>query len=257
MPDLSLLPLSTKPWRTRIERRHQPPELAASSRQGYRKLLPCLRWEFGFSCAFCLLHEADFQEHGTKGSGLMSIEHAEPVGTDPAKANLYKNCFYACRYCNQARGSRPVADLDRRLLNPCDHAWGDFFTLHGFEILQLEENPDALYTLESYHLNDPRKLAHRRFRRETLEEALAVVGQFRAKSARLIALAAAKGDPELVDLARLLRSYLKRAWQDLDRFLSIPRDVEGHCACPGRHDLNLPQALQEQVLERPAGSAGA
>jgi hypothetical protein len=79
-----------------------------------------------------------------------------------------------------------------------------------------------------------------------------VVSQFRSKHDRLLALAMAKGDPELVDLARLLRSYLKRAWKDLERFASIPLDADETCCCSEAPELALPQALTEQLLKSPA-----
>ena len=62
------LPPTTLPASEPIARRHAPDGAWASFRA-------CLRWEFGFTCAFCLLHEADFLEHGAEGSGLFATEH--------------------------------------------------------------------------------------------------------------------------------------------------------------------------------------
>jgi hypothetical protein len=163
MPEPFLLPLTTAPWRIPIERRHKPPEPVSSSPFGYRKFLSCLRWEFGFTCAFCLLHEADFQDHGAKGSGQMSIEHGELASAAPSRVNAYENCFYACRYCNQAREVKPLIDGQmRRLLNPCQHAWEEFFVLDGHEVRARADSPDAVYTIAAYRLNDARKRVRRR-----------------------------------------------------------------------------------------------
>jgi hypothetical protein len=59
------LPPATHPWRRKIERQHLPIE------GSYSSFRPCVRWEFGFSCAFCLLHEADVMLSGAEGWGLI------------------------------------------------------------------------------------------------------------------------------------------------------------------------------------------
>src|SRR5437879_2619929 len=97
-----MLPPQTHPPNEPIRRRHSPPRLA------YEEYRSCLRWEFGFTCAFCLLHEADFVEEGARGTGLMWIEHHVAQSADPALVDTYENCFYACRYCNGARRIAPV-----------------------------------------------------------------------------------------------------------------------------------------------------
>lgn len=45
----------TKPWPKGIDRRHKP--RAPVGRHGYQAFRQCLRWEFGFSCSFCLCHD--------------------------------------------------------------------------------------------------------------------------------------------------------------------------------------------------------
>lgn len=96
--------MPTLPSRTNlpdaIERTHTP---AAGRYPTYR---PCLRWDFAFACAFCLIHEADLAEHGVEGTGLTSIEHRVPRSDPSAGESLtddYSNCYYACRFCNGSR----------------------------------------------------------------------------------------------------------------------------------------------------------
>src|SRR5438552_905085 len=102
---MNVLPLQTRPPTEAVARGHAPP------RGGFNSYRRCLRWEFGFTCAFCLLHEADLVDWGASGSGLMTIEHRVPQ-SDPAVgaalADDYGNCFYACRYCNRSRGVAPL-----------------------------------------------------------------------------------------------------------------------------------------------------
>jgi hypothetical protein len=56
-----ILPPVTQPWPQVIVRQHKPPEAK------YKTYRACLRWEFGFSCAFCLLHETDLMPCGAEG----------------------------------------------------------------------------------------------------------------------------------------------------------------------------------------------
>src|SRR5215218_8751592 len=99
---MTILPAVTEPWSERIDRRHSP--RVAKREGGYEDYRCCLRWEFDFYCAFCLCHEADLRreaDEGTKGTGNFSIEHFVTQECEPLFANVYSNCFYACRYCNR------------------------------------------------------------------------------------------------------------------------------------------------------------
>lgn len=54
---MKILPPVTLPPRQPTTRRHEPK--AAFGAEGYQAYRACLRWEFGFTCSFCLMHEAD------------------------------------------------------------------------------------------------------------------------------------------------------------------------------------------------------
>jgi hypothetical protein len=123
---MKILPLQTLPPQKKVERRHAPPE--TTGRYGYREYRSCLRWEFGFTCAFCLLHEGDLADLGAEGMGLTWIEHFLPASLDAEKVNEYENCFYTCPFCNRSRGTAPAVDeKGRKLINPCSHAWAERF----------------------------------------------------------------------------------------------------------------------------------
>src|SRR3990170_75943 len=98
---MRVLPSRTVPSEQAIERRHEP------SSSHYTRYRPCLRWEFGFTCAFCLLHETDLIEHGISRTGLTSIEHHIAQSEAPFLRDRYDNCLYACRFCNKARSNLP------------------------------------------------------------------------------------------------------------------------------------------------------
>jgi hypothetical protein len=241
---LKLLPRATNPWRIAIRRRHTP---KASKR--YQDFRSCLRWEFGFSCAFCLLHETDLTQQGVEGWGLMQIEHHVPRSQAPEVANEYTNSFYICRFCNEARGAASLVSHDgRRLLNPCEIAWQECFELDGDEIRVVGGNPDAIYTLDVYDLNDPRKVRMRRKRRQTLSELVDVVTKARPLRDRLLQRAVETGDPTLVDDARTMWKNLLYARKDLLRFVPIPEDASPSCACGHNRHHTLPEVLEEQLL---------
>ena len=246
-----ILPPRTFPPPGRIERRHTP--APTSGRHGYRSYRACLRWEFGFTCAFCLLHESDLTEHGIEGTGLTGIEHFSPVSAAQERTNDYGNCFYACRFCNGARSSSPTADpAGRKLLNPCDEAWGTHFAYDEDRLLPRERDVDAAYTEEIYDFNDPRRVAIRRWRRERLEEHLRVLREgpplIRALLDACAEVEPARGE-QLLRGAQAIRDDVQRALRDLQRFAAIPQDADLTCRCGREGHHALPQYLVDQTFE--------
>jgi hypothetical protein len=120
---MHILPPRTAPATTPTARRHAPQQAS------YGEYRACLRWDFGFTCAFCLLHESDLsQGMGVEGLGLMWIEHRFLQSTHESERDRYENCIYACRLCNQARGTAPLIDTrGHRLLDPTETAWAEHF----------------------------------------------------------------------------------------------------------------------------------
>lgn len=239
---MRIIPPSTEPPETAIKRRHTPPK--AEGRYGYRTYRSCLRWEFGFSCAFCLLHESDFSSHGAERLGLMWIEHHITLSASKESANDYENCFYSCRLCNRDRSFAPIVDgQGRRLLNPCSDAWAEHFELVGDELRPLPGDADAGYTHAAYNLDDPRKVMMRRSRREVLTACLALFREGYPKIQALIESA----DPKGVSAARELRECVKLAAKQLERHIAIPKDA-GDCRCERRSDPSLPKELETQTI---------
>lgn len=238
---LVLAPI-TRPWSQGIWRTHRP---APSYYKRYRN---CLRWDFGFTCAFCLLHEADLSVHGISGSGLGTIEHHLPKSQVPDKANDYANCFYACRYCNQARGNKPNADeAGSELLHPCASTWSDHFILEEDELRSSTKN--GSYTRDAYDINEPRRTAMRQDRREHLAEALDVFQHAPGIINRLLTCATEGGEDRdaITSAAERLRTAWLWACRTLKRFSVTPRDHPEDCSCGVR--LNLPSHVADQSVE--------
>ncbi len=169
---------------------------------------------------------------------------------DESGVNDYTNCFYACRYCNQARGVTPVVvNEERRLLNPCRDAWADHFILDGDTLVPKPGDSDAVYTHAVYHLDDPRKVELRRFRRETVKEALQLLERGRSFLVGLLQRAGQAHDPMLVSEAQLIENALRGAWRNLETFRVVPQDAQASCACSDAGLCVIPQLLEAQTIE--------
>ena len=243
---MRILPPRTRPARRKIDRHHHP------KIPHYKQFRDCLRWEFGFSCAFCALHEADLEPFGAKGSGSMHIEHfrLQDAGRSP-DTNLYDNCFYACKYCNLSRGRRPLQSKSgAQLLNPCTVQWSDRFSLQSNHLVPAVSDADAAYTLEVYDLNAPNKVRRRRHRRRAILDAVCAYRRFPGDIDRFLRLAAMVKDStdrrELLKHIRILRIRWKDAIRQLARFRAEPKDRNAACRCSIEGACNLPLFLNEQ-----------
>jgi hypothetical protein len=248
---MKILPPQTRPPSIKIDRRHTPRPTAG--RLGYQGYRACLRWEFGFTCAFCLLHEADFSEHGTEGMGLMGVEHFDPVG-EQGDVNDYENCYYSCRFCNGSRSKRPVlGPFDRRLLEPCSHAWADHFrmTPDGY-LLPVSGDWNAAYTYAAYDLDDPRKVEIRRARRRSIESCLQILRDGADLLRPILSLLSEESLEErdrLLRIAEQLRRGMDQALTNLRRYAPIPRDADAGCRCGRNNHHQLPSGLADQLLD--------
>jgi hypothetical protein len=216
-----------------LQRRYRPP---------YRGYSRYLRWEFGFTCAFCFLHETDFSSWG---EAQFCVEHFVPRSRLGVRADAYENLFYTCRYCNSARGSAPVVDhRGRRLLNPCTSAWGTHFIVDGDMLLPGKDDYDAAYTADVYDVNEPRKVEMRKLRREVITEGLQFLSVGFTTYERLLERVCEEAAAEYLDAARGLAHGISLAQQDLAQFSAIPLDARD-----SNGGLSLPAWLDEQTIE--------
>jgi hypothetical protein len=231
-----------------IERRHAPRTEAGHGR-AYEQFRPCLRWEFSFSCPFCLLHEAQVCPSGAAGSSQFWIEHLEPQSQRPDLRNSYDNLVYACRRCNLARHLRPRADLSGwRLLDPCSDAWSSHFHSDGDELLAI--TPDAAYTSEAYDINSPPKLTLRRVRREAIEESLHVLATVPSLLEQLMAGPVFHQGREQrlrLEVAEQLHQSLAAARRALIQLSAVPSDASDDCACESGA-CELPDVVSATLL---------
>lgn len=251
---MTLLPPQITLPTDQIKRRHRP------ARGPYETYRACLQWEFGFLCAFCFVHETDLNEHGHKGFGVMWIEHKTARSEDSRHQDVYRNCFYCCRFCNQARSNRSRVSRDgHHLLDPCESVWSEMFEPHEDRLRP--RNEDARYTHQVYDLDDPRKTSCRAHRRTTLNESLRTLRETQELILRLlddIAAAPAARGRSLLEAAQQLRGLARLTAQTMRRFVAVPAHALPRCRCssstPGKAlsarslPCTLPSFLQEQLL---------
>lgn len=243
---MRILPASTAPWAVPIRRIHAP------TPGGLVSWRPCLRWEFGFSCAFCLLHEADIRLDW----GAFQVEPWSPKAmeiSDPSYG--YGDLFYVCALCNRARGAKPVVSSGgAHLLRPDEVAWGQHFTLEGDLLVPKVGDPDAAYTAQVYDLNDPRKVRLRRLRRVTITTHLHFLQESQGLERKLLDKVAAESALEALEMSRKIWHFRKAGIQALLEFAAIPADASPECRC-GYTRLNaLPERLASQTLGVESGS---
>jgi hypothetical protein len=248
---MKILPPVTSPPRQPTARRHSP--RITRGAQGYQAYRACLRWDFGFTCAFCLSHEADLAGgRPIEGLGVTGVEHGIPQGADRNRINDYSNCLYSCRYCNGARASRPRSSEGRSLLDPTMTAWGDHFLRSGDQLLPREGDLDAVYTHEVYDMDDPRKVDLRRMRRELIADRLELLQRFPDDLEWLLSEAEASPPSrarQALDLARRLRRGANLAREELKGFAVVPADAPKVCRCNGTEHHTLPPQWANQSLE--------
>lgn len=233
------------------QRRHAP-------KGPWRLARACLRWDFGFTCPFCMLHEADLSEHGAAGEGMIWIEHLEPHSTHHALRDVYTNIIYSCRYCNLSRRAQPRVDSrGRRLLDPCQDAWAEHFAWQGGVIMRARPGDgDAAYTHTAYKLNEEKKLTRRRWRKELFENSQQLIQELSpAIDTWQLGLRAAREAKDIAGmkkaLARLRKWYprLQKAVKDLRRFRAIPKDAPERCRCDTSENRTLPSWLARQTVQ--------
>jgi hypothetical protein len=242
---MQVLPPVVAPPEEVIQRKHDPPG------SDYRRFAPCLRWEFGFICPFCLTHEVDHVPLGVKGSGVFSAEHQVPQSVSSESIGRYANCIYCCRFCNRSRSTDPNMDEGgRTLLDPTRVCWSEHFVLRKDEICAVADDHDAQYTIDSYNVNGPRQLDARQVRREKIAAALAelrrlptdiaelsaVIGQQDAQNAVIIVRHIAN----LKRTAEMLVEQLHREWP------MVPRDASESCNCDAA--CQIPDVYAKQAI---------
>jgi hypothetical protein len=255
---MQILPLTTQPPNKPFTYRHAP---KPGEFHTYRN---CMRWEFGFTCPFCLIHESDIVRGGcAEGFGLTGIEHVLPQSTHDDQKHIFTNCLYCCQMCNRSRSKKPLEEVKankktgRRLLIPTAEKWADHFVSHGDELHPVVGDDNAKYTHEAYEIDDPRKIRLREMRRKLYEDHFSFLEDDpMSQSDMLLKLAEDLTRPAderdvLIKVAKVMRAHVEHAVQDLESYEAIPKDAPKSCRCGVTKWHKLPESLQDQTIPHP------
>ena len=252
---MDLVPAETALPTAPLTREHLP-------RPGdYKTYRACARWDFGFTCAFCFLHEGDVAGLGAEGTGLMWLEHLETQTASPAERDEYKNLAWSCRFCNDTRGSRhshsPAAGP--KLLNPVVAPWASHFHFElesseaiGKHVLREKSatDADAVLTRKAYHLDAANKTELRTSRHARIAFYLQCESDMIELVPRLLAAAREQRDQATkkaqLDAAKAIEVGYTQALREVRRHEAVPHDAPAKCRCTAQHAL--PEWLRSQLI---------
>ena len=244
---MQLLPPVIRPPAEATTKRHEP---RPGSPQSY---LSCLRWDYGFTCPFCLTHESDWE------FSLSQTPHVVHWGTPsaPETSSDYRMTLFSCRLCNQERVIQNASGLGgERLLSPDEVGWAQHFRPKQDRLVPVAGDSDAAYTHARFRLDDAEKVAHRRNRREILHTSLAIAERGRELLDNLLDAVRGVPDPESsapppVQSIRLVMRMLVPANHQAAAYVAVPPDGATECSCDGVPELELPAWLEEQTTDFP------
>ncbi len=244
---MQVLPPVTEPPSVPFPRRHVPPQRRGKC--GYQRYRSCARWEFGFTCAFCLLHENDISVGlGVERRGLTALDHRQPRSRAPHLTNVYGNCYYVCRWCNIRRGGKPVRSGRARLLDPCKDRWSDHFEVRDLKLVPKSGDLKAQYTTQLYSLNDDTRVELRRERRILYEEHLPVLLALLDEEVELVRLHRTLGKQRFLVEAKVSRESVRKLLEPLRRrLLPVPSDAPSRAGCDVDGHDQLPSGLATQL----------
>lgn len=244
------LPEATEPPQSAIARGHSP-------EGSYSRYRACLRWDFGFTCVFCLRHESDIVPSGAEGWGVTSAEHLLPQSASAADANKYANVVYCCKRCNRDRSTKQLVDsMNRRLLEPTKDVWSCHFFLDGEVVRPSEGDADAEYTEDAYKMNATKKRDARRLRATKIRAAVDRIQRDRERETKLIQLARDESDAtrkmELFRMAQEIRRDRKEIVEEfISTYRAVPIDAPWTCRCASPPEYKLPAWFARQCISAP------
>jgi hypothetical protein len=251
---MKLLPSRTELPNEPLQRSHVP------TRADYTRYRDCARWDFGFSCSFCFLHESDLIEGGADGAGLIWLEHHELKSEAREKRDEYANCLLSCRFCNNGRATLPNRNphTGAALLDPTREAWALRFRSEGDAIVVRHAgDEDADYTWALYGLGDERKTALREKRAQRFDAFRQAEQSFAELVLALLAKAEQSADPRETEICFRVARQLEQSYEallaEVKRYLAIPHDAPVSCRCDARRELPFWLESQTQEVEEAAG----
>lgn len=156
----------------RIVRRENP--TPTKRIKDYRRYRECLREDFGWRCAYCMIHENTHSD----GRHGFDIDHFKPRAKD-GPVDAYANLYWSCKWCNSLKHDHwPSEDdkaIDMRFADPCaEHDYGNHFTEEADGTLRVDSKCGG-YHVGHLRLNRPMRVSLRVERNELIACVLKLV----------------------------------------------------------------------------------
>ena len=209
-------------------RRRKPPD-----GKPYASYRDCLRLDFSFRCAHCLIDEADYQ-----GPDSFEVDHFQPKSRFPSLERTYANLHYCCLLCNRKKSDRwPSPEEEakgERFVDPCAEDWEKHVEFQEDGSVR-PLTPAGEYSVRAIRLDRDQLRRHRRDRPGEYSNR-AALRQVRSKLKAVLAAARNRRDlPDEVrqqvrqEIAALRTEILARreavsgAWNGKERMPPEPR----------------------------------
>ena len=121
----------------------------------------CLRIDFQCRCAYCLIHEKDYQGHLS-----FQVDHFKPQSKFLQLERVYSNLYYSCQVCNgpgHKGDSWPEPEeqaMGMRFVDPCLEDWETHIVFHRDGSV-VHATAAGRYSIDTLGLARPQLIAHR------------------------------------------------------------------------------------------------
>ena len=211
-----------------FSRRRKPPD---GKRHGWYK--DCLRLDFQFRCAYCLIHEADNQ-----GPENFQVDHFRPKSKREFKSleKVYSNLYYACYLCNKPGRksdnwpSSEEGAKGERFVDPCVEDWEEHLEfLEDGSVRPL--TPAGAFSLRTIGLDREQVRRHReKFPHEYFTRSALAAAKRRLRELSAVVSGRTDLAPEVRPEVKALQQQLPRlearivaAWRSKEAFPPEPR----------------------------------
>jgi len=198
-----------------FHRRKKPPD---GKPPGWYK--DCLRVDCECRCAYCLIHEQDYQTHES-----FQVDHFKPRSRFPQLERTYSNLYYSCQLCNKRsrKGDRWPTQSEIsagiRFVDPCDEDWEKHIVFQRTG--QVEPvTKVGQYSITTLELNRPQLIVHR-LKNPAEYSARSLLHKIGGQLNRIATLASETRQdelmttvPQLLENLRKIREQVEKKWNE-------------------------------------------
>jgi len=209
-----------------FHRRKKPPD---GKPPGWYK--GCLRIDFECRCAYCLIHERDYQTHES-----FQIDHFKPRSRFPELERTYSNLYYSCQLCNKRNRkgdhwpTQAEISAGSRFVDPCAEDWEEHIAFQRTG--QVEPVTKAgQYSITTLELNRP-QLVKYRLKNPAEYGARSLLHKIGGQLNRIAKLASQTQQNELITRVRQLWETLRGIRKQVEKKWNEKRPTYPSPVCP-------------------------